>query len=193
MVFRMNRISQIWGGLQIWCGGVAGHGGLTRCVSHLAFLQRLRLTLRNYPISGSLFCLEIEQAKIIKQRFGRPACEEVLKRCTELIARELPESALLGRLSNAEFAAYVQNCGEEQAKKIASSICESIAQQIFLLRGELLEISISVGIAYRATPVAPSALLMRAHSAMLSTKLQRPAGIVVWQDEGIARVRLMSQ
>ncbi len=168
--------------LQLESQWVAATDTLTGLVNRGTFLDMLQTLSMKVRGEGAFLYVDVDHVKRINDRFGHSGGDHVLKTCAELIARELPQHALLGRLAGAEFAAYIPFCDLEKAEQLGHVICESVAQQIFTLGDALVSVTVSVGVAHGAVQVTPDELLKRADAALHSAKVGGRNAVVVWHD-----------
>jgi diguanylate cyclase (GGDEF)-like protein len=168
--------------LQLESQWVAATDTLTGLVNRATFLKMLQTLSMKVRGEGAFLYVDVDHVKRINDRFGHSGGDHVLKTCAELIARELPQHALLGRLAGAEFAAYVPFCDLEKAEELGHVICESVAQQIFTLGDALVNVTVSVGVAHGAMQVTPDELLKRADAALHSAKVGGRNAVVVWHE-----------
>jgi diguanylate cyclase (GGDEF)-like protein len=162
-----------------WASATDSLTGLANRFTFLDMLQTLSTKVRG---EGAFLYVDVDHVKRINDRFGHSGGDEVLKTCAELILRELPEHALLGRLAGAEFAAYVPFCKVEEAEKLGHVIHDSVEQQMFFLGGELVPVTVSVGVAHGALQVTADELLKRADAALHTAKVNGRNSVVVWTD-----------
>ncbi|WP_165826167.1 GGDEF domain-containing protein [Rhizobium wuzhouense] len=162
-----------------WAASTDTLTGLVNRGTFLEMLQTLSVKVRG---EGAFLYVDVDHVKRINDRFGHSGGDHVLKTCADLIARELPQHALLGRLAGAEFAAYIPFCDLEKAEALGHVICESVAQQIFTLGDALVSVTVSVGVAHGAMQVTPDELLKRADAALHSAKVNGRNAVVVWHE-----------
>lgn len=162
-----------------WAAATDTLTGLVNRGTFLDMLQTLSMKVRG---EGAFLYVDVDHVKRINDRFGHSGGDHVLKTCADLIARELPPHALLGRLAGAEFAAYIPFCDLEKAEALGHVICESVAQQIFALGDALVSVTVSVGVAHGAVQVTPDELLKRADAALHSAKVNGRNSVVVWHE-----------
>jgi diguanylate cyclase (GGDEF)-like protein len=162
-----------------WASATDSLTGLANRFTFLDMLQTLSTKVRG---EGAFLYVDVDHVKRINDRFGHSGGDEVLKTCAELILRELPEHALLGRLAGAEFAAYVPFCKVEEAEKLGHIIHDSVEQQMFFLGGEMVPVTVSVGVAHGAMQVTADELLKRADAALHTAKVNGRNSVVVWTD-----------
>jgi diguanylate cyclase (GGDEF)-like protein len=162
-----------------WASATDSLTGLANRFTFLDMLQTLSTKVRG---EGAFLYVDVDHVKRINDRFGHSGGDEVLKNCADIILRELPEHALLGRLAGAEFAAYVPFCKVEEAEKLAHIIHDSVEQQMFFLDEELVLVTVSVGVAHGAMQVTADELLKRADAALHTAKVNGRNSVVVWTD-----------
>lgn len=162
-----------------WAAATDMLTGLANRGTFLDLLQTLSMKIRG---EGAFLYVDVDHVKRINDRFGHSGGDHVLKSCAELIQRELPEHALLGRLAGAEFAAYVPFCKVEEAETLGNIIRDSVAQQMFFLGDEMVEVTVSVGVAHGAVQVTPDELLKRADAALHTAKVRGRNSVVVWHE-----------
>ncbi|MDZ7874153.1 MAG: GGDEF domain-containing protein [Rhizobium sp.] len=160
-----------------WSAATDNLTGLANRFTFLDMLQTLSTKVRG---EGAFLYVDVDHVKRINDQYGHSGGDEVLKTCAELILRELPEHALLGRLAGAEFAAYVPFCKVEEAEKLGHVIHDSVEQQMFFLGGELVPVTVSVGVAHGAMQVTADELLKRADAALHTAKVNGRNSVVVW-------------
>lgn len=158
---------------------------LTGFVNRQTFLGMLQTLSHKVRGEGAFLYVDVDHVKRINDRFGHSGGDEVLKNCAELMARELPKNALIGRLAGAEFAAYVPDCNIEGAEQLGHAICETVAQQMIFLGNEIVSVTVSVGVAHGLMQVTPDELLKRADVALHTAKGRGRNAVVVW-DTGLA-------
>lgn len=162
-----------------WSSATDTLTGLANRFTFLDMLQTLSTKVRG---EGAFLYVDVDHVKRINDRYGHSGGDQVLRTCAELILRELPEHALLGRLAGAEFAAYVPFCKVEEAEKLGHVIHDSVEQQMFFLGGELVPVTVSVGVAHGAMQVTADELLKRADAALHTAKVNGRNSVVVWED-----------
>ncbi|MDH4441977.1 MAG: GGDEF domain-containing protein [Rhizobium sp.] len=168
--------------LQLESQWVAATDTLTGLVNRATFLDMLQSLSMKIRGEGAFLYVDVDHVKRVNDRFGHSGGDHVLKTCAELIARELPQHALLGRLAGAEFAAYIPFCNLEKAEQLGHVICESVAQEIFMLGDAMVGVTVSVGVAHGAVQVTPDELLKRADAALHSAKVGGRNAVVVWHE-----------
>jgi diguanylate cyclase (GGDEF)-like protein len=105
--------------------------GLTRLLTHTAFLERARLMISEKAGSSTapaaMVLLDLDNFKSINDCHGHPVGDTVLVSLAGLLRRRLRQSDVLGRLGGDEFAATIENIGEKQAVRLLERIREEFA------------------------------------------------------------------
>ncbi|HKA36397.1 MAG TPA: diguanylate cyclase, partial [Thermoanaerobaculia bacterium] len=106
--------------------------GLTRLLTHTAFLERARAVAAERSGGGSsraaaMILIDLDGFKSLNDRYGHPAGDSVLSSLAGLLRRRLRQSDIVGRLGGDEFAAIVENIGENQAVRLIARIREEFA------------------------------------------------------------------
>jgi diguanylate cyclase (GGDEF)-like protein len=105
--------------------------GLTRLLTHTAFLERARLMAaeRRDPSKTppAMVLLDLDGFKALNDRHGHPVGDTVLVSLAGLLRRRLRQSDVVGRLGGDEFAAIIENIGEKQAVRLLERVREEFA------------------------------------------------------------------
>jgi diguanylate cyclase (GGDEF)-like protein len=105
--------------------------GLTRLLTHTAFLERARLIVeekaRDPKTPVAMVLLDLDDFKSINDRYGHPVGDTVLASLAGLLRRRLRQSDVVGRLGGDEFGAIIENIGEELAVRLLERIREEFA------------------------------------------------------------------
>ena len=114
-------------------------------------LQRAISKARRCGSNVALFYLDVDQFKDINDTFGHLAGDTTLEILTQCMARALPESAVIGRLSGDEFAAFVDDLPAvedvgDALRSMARELLEEISQP-FEVQAHEVYMTASLGIA----------------------------------------------
>lgn len=152
----------------------ASHDELT----HLANRRELNRMLTRY-ISASkrhhrtmalLFC-DLDNFKYVNDTFGHTIGDQLLKKVATRLKKCLRESDFSARVGGDEFIIILDEPGHEQdIARIASNICQTINKP-FIILGQTIKISISIGIVCMTSDtVDPLELMNKADTAMYRAK-----------------------
>ena len=124
---------------------------LTRVKNRRYFDQRLsEEVVRALRAQENLSCLfmDIDHFKQINDTYGHDAGDLVLKNVARLVKGELRSMDVLARYGGEEFVALLAKADNRQAADIGARIkCRVAAEDFRLEKGELLDITVSIGVA----------------------------------------------
>ncbi|MEM6511388.1 MAG: EAL domain-containing protein [Pseudomonadota bacterium] len=96
--------------------------------------------------SHQLIYFDIDNLKLVSDKFDADAGDEVITRIAALLGESLPKSAVLSRLDGDEFCILLTHADEQQAVELAEAARERCRELRYLKGDESLQITISVGI-----------------------------------------------
>ncbi len=153
---------------------LAGHDNLTGLPNRAAFqgaMSALCAEARSTERPGALFYLDLDGFKAVNDTRGHLVGDRLL---AEVAGRLAALSGGHGafRLGGDEFAMVVRDLGRAGTEGLASKVVTEIARP-YLVGGDMLEVGVSVGVAYvPEDAVEPSALLARADLALYAAKAE---------------------
>jgi hemerythrin len=153
---------------------LAMHDSLTGLPNRLLFEELCELALkkakRNIHQQATLF-IDIDGFKKVNDSLGHKAGDALLVSIAERLKACIRESDVVARIGGDEFVVHLgENCTEENSKKIASQIVESISKPFVLKDGEV-KVSASIGISiYPKNAKSAEELLKMADNAMYVAK-----------------------
>ena len=127
----------------------ASHDALTGLVNRREFERRLQLTLDNDPSKlrqHALLFLDLDHFKVVNDRCGHNAGDELLRQLTALLQPMLRDSDTLARVGGDEFAALLENCTLDSAARIADKLCKTVCAFRFAWRDQIFPIGVSIGL-----------------------------------------------
>jgi len=128
----------------------ATHDALTGLINRREFEHRLHAALAQTrgepPIEHTLVYVDLDQFKVVNDTCGHPAGDRLLKQVTSLLQSRVRLTDTLARLGGDEFGILLQDCGLEQAMKIAEGLRQGIREFRFEWAGEPLKIGASIGL-----------------------------------------------
>lgn len=132
--------------------GLVERDGLTRLLTHSAFLERAKVLVskkkRNPSGSYALCMIDLDLFKKVNDTHGHVMGDRVLASLAALMRRRLRQSDVIGRYGGEEFAIIVEDLEEEEAVRLISRLQEefsSIPQRA--LDGTIFHVTFSAGIA----------------------------------------------
>src|SRR5450631_365465 len=128
----------------------ATHDALTGLINRREFEHRLHAALAETrgesPMAHTLVYVDLDQFKVVNDTCGHPAGDRLLKQVTSLLQARVRTSDTLARLGGDEFGILLQDCGLDQAMKIAEGLRQGIRDFRFEWAGEPLKIGASIGL-----------------------------------------------
>ena len=125
---------------------------------------------RRYGNAVSLLLLDADHFKQINDRNGHAAGDEVLKGIVERWKRVLRSHDLLGRIGGEEFCVLLPNAGPGMAARVADRLRTVIAELPFAFEGQLLRMTVSIGVTTLAAGEDLPMLMRRADKALYEAK-----------------------
>ncbi len=137
-----------------------------RLASELSRAQRTRRPL--------VVCLiDVDYFKAVNDMHGHQTGDEVLKAVAKSIDNTVRKMDLAARYGGEEFAVIAPECNLASAGHVAERLRSAVEEVIVEVRGQLLHITASVGVAYAYWPDHPSSaqeLVARADAALYEAK-----------------------
>lgn len=94
----------------------------------------------------ALLMLDIDHFKTINDQWGHVAGDKVIEQVGRTLATHCPPGALAGRLGGEEFAVLLPDTSHDNAVLAAEAIRASLAAQLVPEQGQLLHITVSIGL-----------------------------------------------
>lgn len=124
---------------------VANHDPLTGAHNRRSFFSRGEaLTATTQPLCAIM--LDIDHFKQINDTYGHPVGDQVLREISALIADNLPEQAVFGRLGGEEFAVLLPDADIDAAAQLADTLREAVADLSVDHDGRAIRCQMSVGV-----------------------------------------------
>ncbi|HWH31971.1 MAG TPA: diguanylate cyclase [Egibacteraceae bacterium] len=164
---------------------LADHDGLTGCLNHRAFHERLRQEAARavrYERALGLLLVDLDGFKAVNDGHGHPCGDAVLAAVGDVLRATTRDTDIVGRVGGDEFAVLLPETGCDEAHLLA----ERIRAAVGALR-EPVPVTASIGVA--ALPPAHDAatLLAAADVAVYQAKRSGRDYVVVHGDQPAAR------
>ncbi len=175
------------------------HDLLTGLPNRALLIERLQQIINRQPRGGeavSLLVMDLTDFKAVNDSLGHDVGDELLRQIGPRLGASLRGSDTVARLGGDEFAVLLPGTDPTGAARVAQKMLGAL-EQAFVLQGESLDVSASVGIAV-APPDATTAeqLLSRADIAMYAAKGSMN-GVALYSAEherdGAGRLALMAE
>lgn len=130
-----------------------GHDGLTRLLTHSAFIERAQILLsrkrRNLrQASAAWVMIDIDHFKKVNDEHGHPVGDRVISALAAHLRRRLRQSDTIGRYGGEEFAVLLDDLNQVEAVRLVERIREEFAAMEHLgSEGERFRATFSAGVA----------------------------------------------
>jgi diguanylate cyclase (GGDEF)-like protein len=129
---------------------VAMTDGLTSLLNRRAFMEMVdgyfeRARKAATASSGAFLLIDIDDFKIINDRFGHDTGDEALKLVADTIAASVRETDLVCRIGGEEFCVFIPGQSPENIRMAAERIRAAVHDAAFIARGQRHHLSVSVG------------------------------------------------
>jgi diguanylate cyclase (GGDEF)-like protein len=149
---------------------IASIDPLTGVMNRQAFDIMLRQSMMDFERNGrplSVILFDIDSFKLINQRHGYEAGDEVLREVAQVTKEVVRENDIITRWGSEEFLIFLRECDLEVAARLADKLRAAIAAHDFGL-GE--EVTASVGVAQYVLEEPAVLLFARADQARYEAK-----------------------
>ncbi|MBT2326314.1 GGDEF domain-containing protein [Variovorax paradoxus] len=150
---------------------------LTDLPNRLAFSEYLPTAISRAERTGSalaLMFLDIDSFKSINDTLGHAGGDGVLTEFARRLHDSVRSTDMVARLAGDEFVIVLENLSiEDSAALVAGKIVERIREPAFQIDGRLLEVTTSIGVAFRRPtdgPITAPELLAQADAALYDAK-----------------------
>ncbi|MDB5522277.1 MAG: hypothetical protein JWM58_40 [Rhizobium sp.] len=152
---------------------MARHDALTNLPNRMHFNERLEqaLTHTEPSLAFAVFCLDLDNFKIVNDTLGHPAGDALLRAVTARLNGATRDTDVVARLGGDEFAILQTNVAQpENATALAIRLVELMAAP-FDIEGCQVVVGVSIGISLSpADGITPIALLKNADLALYRAK-----------------------
>jgi diguanylate cyclase (GGDEF)-like protein/PAS domain S-box-containing protein len=126
------------------------HDALTGLINRREFENRLTAAVERVRLDAaarySLLYLDLDQFKLVNDTCGHPAGDQLLKQITGVLQSRVRGADTLARLGGDEFGILLQDCGIDQAMRVAETLRQAIREYRFDWQGGVLGVGASIGI-----------------------------------------------
>lgn len=128
----------------------ATRDGLTGCFNKKHFAERLRtefsFSARHHTFL-TLILFDIDHFKNVNDTYGHLAGDEVLRRLSAVVHKQLRTEDTFARYGGEEFAVILRETDDERGFIIAERIRRAVETESFEYDGQVLPVTISLGVA----------------------------------------------
>lgn len=145
--------------------------GLANRREALAALARLMAGERRNGQPLSLAILDIDHFKRVNDTFGHPTGDEVIRRVGQTVSEVMREQDLVGRLGGEEFIVILPDTNAAEAMIACDRLRAKVADTNLVVEsGQVVAVTLSVGIAQMASGDDQGQLIARADAALYAAK-----------------------
>lgn len=128
---------------------------------------------KRYSQPLSLLALDVDHFKVINDAYGHPSGDYVLKELAVILTQSVRESDVVARTGGEEFCVLLPQADRRQARQFAERIREEVYGRKFIVFGQTIHITVSIGSASwpaDAEITEPAMLAYFADQALLVAK-----------------------
>jgi diguanylate cyclase (GGDEF)-like protein/PAS domain S-box-containing protein len=150
------------------------HDELTGILNRRGFTELAKMELvraHRYGRPFSLILFDLDHLKRVNDTFGHAAGDLAIKAVVNCCLKSIRETDTLGRWGGDEFVLLLPESDQKAAIRVAERLQESISNCSFILNGEPVKLTASIGVAVEdKTKLSMDELFRNADSALYSAK-----------------------
>ena len=111
--------------------------------------ERLKLKAHEYQLSKSNFSVvlaDLDNFKLLNDRYGRDAGDRILKETAKLMSRQLRDADTIARWAGKQFILLLPDTSDQEAAKIAERLRLVFSDLNLQVEGDPLVITVSMGV-----------------------------------------------
>jgi diguanylate cyclase (GGDEF)-like protein len=136
----------------------------------LRALERFIDRVRRYNENAAMLFVDLDGLKLINDTFGHQAGDEALIQVARLLSGGVRKSDLVARIGGDEFGILLGHADEPCAHDTATRLIELIAGCEFTHDGDVLPLSVAIGVGMIQGEDTPESAMARADEAMYRRK-----------------------
>ncbi len=147
--------------------------GMTQLANRACFEEKIEemVGLRDrYGDPFSLMLIDVDNFKEINDTHGHPGGDRILKGVAYKIKTTLRTTDFVARFGGDEFAAILMKAGAATSATAAEKVCRQVRESRFVLDGEEVWTTVSIGVAETTAGESAENLLKRADKALYRAK-----------------------
>ncbi|PXX99864.1 sensor domain-containing diguanylate cyclase [Halomonas sp. LBP4] len=152
----------------------AEHDPLTGLLNRRGFERRLEEALAEWHKTGTpsaLMLFDLDRFKPINDQGGHALGDEMLRRIAQVVAWEVRRSDHVARQGGDEFGVLLPSCTLAQARRIAETLREAVAEIRVRYQGHEYRVTLSVGVtAFQEGDRVAATVIRRADAASYRAK-----------------------
>ena len=133
-------------------------------------LERLIARVDRYGINAAMLFVDLDGLKMINDTFGHRAGDEALIQVANLLAKGVRHSDTVARIGGDEFGILLEASDENDAHETATRLVDLICGCDFTHDGEVLPLSVAIGVGMIDALDSAEVVMERADEAMYARK-----------------------
>jgi diguanylate cyclase (GGDEF)-like protein len=133
-------------------------------------LERLIARVARYGDKAAMLFIDLDGLKMINDSFGHRAGDEALIQVANLLSSGVRRSDIVARIGGDEFAILLENADDENAHDTATRLVSLISSSELVYEGEVLPLSVAIGVGMINAEDTPEAVIDRADEEMYRRK-----------------------
>ncbi len=152
---------------------MASEDPLVPLLNRRGFIREINRAIsyaRRYGTDISVVFLDLNKFKEINDSYGHATGDAALKVAANILEENVRQSDIVGRIGGDEFAVALLNTAEDHAQTKAESLVEALKATRIPVKGDIISLSASVGVAQIADGENAEDVLARADEKMYAAK-----------------------
>ncbi|MGY4830111.1 diguanylate cyclase [Sphaerotilaceae bacterium SBD11-9] len=174
LVFHLTLVALVAASLMAELRRLSRHDGLTELLNRRAVDELLRDEARRAVRSNrpfSVLMVDADYFKAINDRFGHAAGDEALRHLARILQAQMRDVDRVGRFGGEEFIVLLPGTSSSEALSAAERLREALLRRPWAWQGEVLRLTVSIGVAaWRGPNDGIELLLKRADAALYRAK-----------------------
>lgn len=133
-------------------------------------LDRLVARAARYGTPAAMLFVDLDGLKMINDTFGHQAGDQALIQVAQLLSGGVRRGDIVGRLGGDEFGILLEQASEASAHETAARLGDVIAACDFLHDGDVLPLSVAIGVAMIDGQASPADVMAQADEEMYRRK-----------------------
>ncbi|WP_108663365.1 diguanylate cyclase [Acuticoccus kandeliae] len=145
--------------------------GLSNRRAFYSHLEQAWRRWERYRNPFSIIIIDIDYFKLINDRYGHPAGDEVIRRLADIMRSEARGSDIPARIGGEEFVILLPNTDTKSSEIAANRIRLRVEEEVVEVEGDIIRFTISIGISNDAArDLTVQAMLSSADQALYEAK-----------------------
>ncbi len=170
---------------------MARHDPLTGLYNRREFQNLLGRSIGNAKKRGtvhSLLYMDLENFYQLNDQAGQSAGDTLLREVGQILSSKVRQRDAIARIGSDEFAALLENCGDQEAERVAEGIRDAIRDFEFSYQDRKYKIGISIGVvAITDLSDSPAKLMKLADNVCYAAKTAGENRVHVYRPKALSQ------